>query len=79
MAHVQGETYASCEKAKVQVTNDFLVFATQGISSLASGAILVREGWEALNLFALPMIALACCATLWLAWRRRHSGKLAGL
>ncbi len=65
------ETYVPCEKAKVQGGNDFLVFATQGVSSLASGAILVREGWEALNLFALPMIALASCATLWLAWRRR--------
>jgi len=67
------ETYAPCEKAKVQGSNDFLVFATQGISSLASGAILVRQGWEALNLFALPMIAMALCATLWLLWQRGRS------
>ena len=65
------ETYRPGEKAKVQGGNDYLVFATQGVSSLAAGAILVRDGWAALNYFALPMIAIAALASGWLLWLRR--------
>ena len=66
------ETYAASEKAKVQGSNDFLVFATQGVSSLAAGAVLIDSGWAALVLFALPMILLTTLASAWLLWLRRR-------
>ena len=37
------ETYAPSEKARTQGLNDFVVFATMGVSSLASGALVTTE------------------------------------
>ena len=65
------ETYTTAERAKVQGTNDFIVFGLQGISSLSSGAVLIRDGWNALNLLVLPLVLLATLAVLWLLWLRR--------
>jgi len=67
------ETYSASEKGKVQGTNDFIVFATQGISSLVAGAILVRQGWSVLNQFALPMIIIATLASAWLLIHRSRA------
>ena len=47
------ESYAPAEKARTQGANDFIVFATMGVSSLASGAMVSTAGWEAMN--------RACC------------------
>ncbi|HEX8962522.1 MAG TPA: MFS transporter, partial [Rhodocyclaceae bacterium] len=63
------ETYSPEEKAKAQGTNDFIVFAVQGITSLSSGILISRQGWETLNLFALPVVAFVAAATLAYAWR----------
>jgi hypothetical protein len=38
------EAYAPAEKARTQGANDFIVFATQGLSSFASGAIVTAAG-----------------------------------
>ena len=65
------ETYRPAEKAKAQGANDFLVFAAQAASSLTSGWMLTREGWQMLNLAALPLLVLTTGATLWLALRGR--------
>jgi MFS family permease len=64
------ETYRPAEKAKTQGINDFLVFAAMAGSSLSSGWMLAREGWQTLNLLALPLILGSASATLWLARRR---------
>jgi predicted MFS family arabinose efflux permease len=64
------ETYTPEEKAKAQGTNDFIVFAVQGITSLSSGVLISRQGWETLNLFALPVIAVTAAATFAYAWRQ---------
>jgi MFS family permease len=65
------ESYAPAEKARTQGANDFIVFATMGVSSLASGAMVSTAGWEAMNRAALPFLALIAATVLWLAWRRR--------
>jgi MFS family permease len=67
------ETYRPEEKAKVQGGNDFLVFAVQGITSLSSGVLITREGWQTLNYWALPAVAITAFATAiwWLGARRR--------
>ncbi|HEX8987031.1 MAG TPA: MFS transporter [Rhodocyclaceae bacterium] len=67
------ETYAPEEKAKAQGTNDFLVFAVQGVSSLSSGLLISRHGWDTLNLYALPVVALTLAATLAYAWKQREA------
>jgi hypothetical protein len=47
------------------------VFATMGVSSLASGAMVSTAGWEAMNRAMLPILAALATVVLWYAWRRR--------
>jgi len=67
------ETYTPSEKARTQGLNDFIVFATMGASSLASGALVTTSGWETMNLAALPILAIVAMSALWLAWSRRRA------
>jgi MFS family permease len=67
------ETYRSEEKAKAQGSNDFVVFSIQGITSLSSGLLISRQGWETLNWLALPAVLFAFAATLGYALHRRRS------
>ena len=68
------ETYRPAEKAKVQGSNDLMVFAVQGITSLSSGALITRAGWETLNYWALPAVSLTALATAlwWLTVARKR-------
>lgn len=66
------ETYRPEERAKVQGTNDFIVLAVQGITSLSSGVLITSSGWSQLNTYALPIIAITTLATL-LLWLQRKS------
>ena len=59
------------EQAKVQGANDAMVFCTMAVSSLSSGAMVTQAGWQAMNLWALPFIAITACATIYLALKRR--------
>jgi hypothetical protein len=70
------ETYRPSEKARTQGLNDFIVFATMGISSFASGALVTTTGWETMNRAALPVLATIAAAALWLMWRRRAAAAL---
>jgi MFS family permease len=63
------ETYRSEEKAKAQGANDFAVFAVQGLTSLSSGLLISRQGWETLNVIALPAVVLTAAATFAYALR----------
>jgi MFS family permease len=65
------EAYAPAEKARTQGANDFIVFATMAVSSLASGVLVTAAGWEAMNRAVLPFLALIAAAVLLLARRRR--------
>ncbi|MEO6408146.1 MAG: MFS transporter [Burkholderiaceae bacterium] len=64
------ETYRPEEKAKAQGTNDMCIFAMMVISSLTSGMLVTGAGWERVNLFAMPLLAVVFAATVWLAMRR---------
>jgi len=68
------ESYAPAEKARAQGANDFIVFATMGVSSLASGAMVSTAGWEAMNRAVLPFLAAVAAVVLWFAWQRRAVG-----
>ncbi len=69
------ETYQPSERAKVQATNDFLVFGTAATGSLSAGALLNAFDWNTVNLLALPLITLTGLITVWyaLTQRRRKS------
>ncbi len=61
------ETYQPSERAKVQATNDFLVFGTAALGSLSAGAMLNIYDWNTVNLFALPLIFLTALVAVWYA------------
>jgi hypothetical protein len=65
------EAYEPAEKAKVQGLNDLIVFATMGVSSLSSGALVSSAGWERMNLGTVPVLLLVAAGVGWLAWLRR--------
>jgi MFS family permease len=67
------ETYRASEKAKAQGMNDLAIFVTMAVSSLSSGMILQRDGWQTLNHAAIPIVLLVGAAVAWLALRRRGS------
>jgi MFS family permease len=71
------ESHTPAERAKVQGVNDAAIFVTLVASSLSSGALFTLQGWDAMNRWALPVLAVAGAAILWLAWMRRHPARAA--
>jgi predicted MFS family arabinose efflux permease len=71
------ETYRSEEKAKAQGSNDFTVFAVQGLTSFASGAMVTTAGWQMVNAAALPVIAFTAAVIVWLMLARRRAAAAA--
>jgi MFS family permease len=71
------ETYRPEERAKAQGANDQAIFIMMAISSFTSGLTVTSSGWEKVNLFALPLIALVAVAIGWYAMRSR-ADKTAG-
>ncbi len=66
------ETYRTSEKARVQGLNDSLIFLTMAGSSLSSGMILQRNGWQVLNQLAIPFVLAIGLGVGWLALQRRR-------
>ena len=69
------DCYRPEERAKVQATNDFLVFGTVTIASFSSGNILNAFGWEKLNMVMFPVVAL--CVILVLAQKVKKQRSIA--
>jgi len=67
------EAYTPAEKSRTQGVNDFIVFATMGVSSFSSGFLVTATGWETMNLAALPVLAIVAVAVAWLAFHRRRA------
>jgi len=59
------QTYRPEERAKAQGTNEQAIFTMMAISSLTSGLTVTTAGWERVNLFALPLVALVAIAIVW--------------
>lgn len=58
------------ERTRVQGANDFLIFGTVALTSLASGTLQNLAGWQAVNWLVLPivtaaLVALALSRTRW--------------
>lgn len=67
------EAYRPAEKAKTQGVNDLIVSTTVTCTALSSGYLNFRLGWDAINLAALPAVAVALSAVLWLKARERSA------
>jgi predicted MFS family arabinose efflux permease len=67
------ETYRPEERAKAQGTNEQAIFITMTISSLSSGWTVTTAGWERVNLFALPLVAVVVTAIVWYALHSRRA------
>jgi MFS family permease len=65
------ETYRPEERAKAQGANDQAIFIMMVISSFTSGMTVTAAGWERVNLFALPLVALVAAAITWFAIQQR--------
>jgi MFS family permease len=63
-------TYTTAERARAQGANEFLVFGTVALTSVASGQLLHRHGWHAVLAAALPLLLVALVAGLWPAGGR---------
>ncbi len=67
------ECHGPRERNKVQAFNDFLVFGSMAIGSFASGALLSRYGWTAVNEVIFPVIVAAAILLVWGTFTRRPS------
>jgi MFS family permease len=65
------ETYRYEERARAQGINEQAIFTMMAISSFSSGMTVTAAGWERVNLFALPMVALVAAAIAWFALSER--------
>jgi MFS family permease len=68
------ETYRPEEMAKAQGANEQAIFIVMAISSFTSGLTVTQAGWERVNLYALPLVALVAIAIGWFALARRKAG-----
>jgi MFS family permease len=66
-------TYDALEKAKVQSTNDFLVFGAMVLATFSAGTLEQLIGWRAINEVVLGILALFLIifAVLWVYSSRR--------
>jgi MFS family permease len=67
------ETYRPEERAKAQGANDQSIFIMMAISSFTSGLTVTSSGWERVNFFALPLVALIAAAIAWYALHLRSA------
>jgi MFS family permease len=65
-------TYAPAERAKVQASHDFTVYAATATAAALSGVLQAKAGWMVTNIAALPLLAVVLAAALWLAARQQH-------
>jgi len=65
-------TYTPSERAKVQASHDFLVYATTAAAAGLSGVLQATAGWSIINLAAIPTQALIIVAALALLLHQRR-------
>lgn len=65
------ENHTAAERAKVQGVNDAAIFVTMVVSSLSSGVLFSYQGWQAMNIIAIPFLLIAGSGLAWLAIQRR--------
>lgn len=66
-------TYQPAERAKVQASHDFLVYAATATAAAAAGFLQQKAGWSILNLAAIPLMAIVATAAMWLLLYERRA------
>ena len=59
--------YRPEERAKTQAANEFLTFGVVAMASFASGGVMARIGWNAINYATFPLLLIAAATTVWYA------------
>jgi MFS family permease len=70
-------TYTPAERAKVQASHDFTVYAATATAAALSGVLAAKAGWVVINLAAVPLMAAVTGAALWLMVRQRRASVVA--
>jgi MFS family permease len=65
-------TYTPSERAKVQASHDFTVYASTAAAAAVSGVLAAKAGWTVINLAAIPLMGLIVVAALWQMLRERR-------
>jgi MFS family permease len=65
------ETHTPAERGKVQGLNDTAIACTMVASSLSVGALFSYQGWQTMNVIAMPFIGISALAIVVLALSRR--------
>ena len=68
-------TYRPSERARVQASHDFVVYATTATAAAMAGFLQQKAGWMVINLAALPMMMIVMCTALLLAMRERREAR----
>lgn len=66
------KVYLPPEKAVIQGINEFMVFSATALTAFSSGYLHHTLGWEALNLYTIPVVAFATCMIVLLGWQTRN-------
>ena len=64
-------TYQPSERAKVQASHDFTVYATTATAAALAGFLQQKAGWDIINLATLPLMAIILLTMLWLRVQKR--------
>lgn len=64
-------TYKPSERAKVQASHDFTVYAATATAAALSGVLAAQAGWFVINLAAIPLMLVIIASALWLLQRQR--------
>ena len=70
-------TYTPAERAKVQASHDFTVYAATASAAALSGVLAAKAGWVVINLAALPLMAAVVGAAVWLMVHQRRAAQVA--
>lgn len=65
-------TYRPSERARVQASHDFVVYATTATAAALAGFLQQQSGWVAINIAALPLMGLVIATMLWLGVKERR-------
>ena len=69
------QSYQSCERHKVQATNDFILFGFQAFASLMAGWVLLTGGWHYVVITSLPFILVLIVINI-AYYRHEHKIKI---
>lgn len=65
------QTYTPEERAKVQASHDFIVYAATATAAGLSGVLQAQAGWTVVNAASIPLMIIVMGAALWLSANQR--------